>query len=359
MKLEFNSYLSKKIRIISFFSIIMVVFIHSYNNIINLNSVSKRIEWEFNLFFQNLFSNGITRIAVPIFFLLSGLLFFKDFNTNSEITHKFFVKIKKRIRTLFIPYMFWSLLGVVIYYCLQTASVSKLFFTKELIVNYSLGQLLNRIFIDPIPYQLWFIRDLMLLVFISPILYFLLKKTFILYISIILMSFLWILEYDLVFISNESLLFFTVGSILGIKNLNIDIRLSVKTIFIGAFTWILLIVVKIALKGIEINTNVLVLLHKTSIIIGVLVIWFAYDIKSYKLKISEGIISFTFFIYVFHEPLLTILKKGFYFLFGISELSSFIIYIFAPFIAIGISILTGYFLKKKANTFYKLITGNR
>jgi hypothetical protein len=80
------------------------------------------------------------------------------------------------------------------------------------------------------------------------------------------------------------------------------------------------------------------------------------ETKESKLSI---LFSFTFFIFAFHEPILTILKKGFFSILGQGEMISTIIYFAAPTIAIISSIFIGYFLKKATPQFYSLLTGGR
>ena len=71
---KMNKYLSDKLRIISLISMIMVVFLHSYNVTVKFSSGNMSFNDGYNVFIQNFFSQGITRIAVPIFFCISGCL---------------------------------------------------------------------------------------------------------------------------------------------------------------------------------------------------------------------------------------------------------------------------------------------
>ena len=103
-----TNYLSQKIKLISFFSIVMVVVLHSYNIDIKQNGVVLALPKDFNWFLQTFFSFGVTRIAVPIFFIISGFLFFKDAQNEYP---RFNQKILKRFKTLVIPYFFWVLFG--------------------------------------------------------------------------------------------------------------------------------------------------------------------------------------------------------------------------------------------------------
>ena len=125
-----TTYLSEKIKIISFVLILLVVQLHAYNLDLLFGKETIILNKGFNWIFQNFFSNGITRIAVPLFFIISGYLFFLQFQPTIE---NYFEKIKKRIKTLFIPYLIWSIIGVLLYFVLQTIPQSQSFFTNSLI----------------------------------------------------------------------------------------------------------------------------------------------------------------------------------------------------------------------------------
>ena len=86
--------LSDKFKILSFFSIVMVVYAHSY--------YLEGEDYVLNSFMQDLV-RGIDRIAVPLFFTISGYLFF--ININDGLT-SVLIKIRKRAMTLLIPYKY-------------------------------------------------------------------------------------------------------------------------------------------------------------------------------------------------------------------------------------------------------------
>ena len=190
----------------------MVVVLHSYNIDTKQSGVIIEFKKGYIWFVETFVSYGITRIAVPLFFLISGYLFFLGFkNEKNEILNK----IKKRFKTLIMPYFFWVLFGIVFYLALQSFPQSQQFFTKKLIKNYDLIDWFNAIFVHIIPYQLWFLRDLIVMVFLSPIIYFVIKKTNYLYLLAIVLF--WILNQDNLVFTSEALLFFSLGSFLAIE----------------------------------------------------------------------------------------------------------------------------------------------
>lgn len=348
-----DQYLSQKIRIVSFLSMIMVVLLHSYNINIKHSGQILYLEKDINWIVQNFVSNGITRIAVPIFFFISGYLFVIGSNLTS---YDFIVKIKKRVRTLVIPYLFWTLFGLLFYYILQSFPQSQSFFTKKLIKYYNLLEWFNAIFYEPIPYQLWFLRDLIIMVLMSPIICFLVKKAK--YIYLIIIFVFWFLDKDSVILSSEALLFFSAGIFVGIYNPKL---LEVKRKTVLPLIWLLILVVK-TYAGYKNWKFIELYLLKVSILIGIISFWQLYDIL-WKNKAAINILSkyawSSFFLYVFHEPIMTIVKKGIFYALPKISLSYFLVYLLAPILTIGIGISVAWLLKNRLSFVYQFVTGSR
>ena len=95
-----SQYLSDKLRILSLISILLVLYIHStYNNTQNdSNSMPLGM-------IQYVISGILGRCAVPIFYFISGYLFF----LNAENINMVWKKMRKRIKTLIIPFIIAAL----------------------------------------------------------------------------------------------------------------------------------------------------------------------------------------------------------------------------------------------------------
>lgn len=79
---------------------IFVVYIHSDNTTqYELNGKIGDIA----KFIEGIIAPSIINVAVPIFFLVSGLLFFRDYNWNKVLS-----KYKSRIKSIAIPYFAWN-----------------------------------------------------------------------------------------------------------------------------------------------------------------------------------------------------------------------------------------------------------
>lgn len=122
------------------------------------------------------FSQGICRTAVPAFFLISGYLFFSQLK---QWNHGIWIgKIKKRIKTLLVPYLIWNIIAFGAYFLAQCVKSRGL---VSLIACFQ-SQGSWHIFWDsssgwmPMDFPLWFIRDLMAVALFCPIIYWLIKN---------------------------------------------------------------------------------------------------------------------------------------------------------------------------------------
>ena len=168
-----TQYLSDKLRILSLISIIFVLYIHSgfHADEIKGMLMNDRV--------QEFISGMMGRCAVPLFYVISGYLFFLKVPEGMK---SIYGKMRKRVGTLVVPYIIGCLFfvgfgvlmavlpGVSKY---MNSSLMPLFFKP-------IGEILRSIFYDagngtPCAFQLWFLRDLILIVATSPLWYLCLK----------------------------------------------------------------------------------------------------------------------------------------------------------------------------------------
>lgn len=335
----------------------MVVYLHSYNlNTHFLNSTTTLNAFDLNSFTQEFITNGITRIAV-LFFAISGYLFFLNFKPS---LNNFLIKYKKRFFSLLVPFLFWSILGILFYYLLQSIPFPHEIISSNLVKSYSSNKFIKTIFVKPIPYQLWFLIELIKFVIFSPIIYFYISKFS--YYSIVPFLLIWFFDMNILFVRNDGILFFIFGSFLAIKGIKMNLFKieSKKVCRLFPFMWIfiLFIMTYLKLKGVS-NIDYL---NKISIIIGLLTIWFNYDLIIQNKWLDDKLLylsSFTFFIYVSHEPMLSIFKRTILRFVGISSYMNLFVYIFVPIITIFLSIIVATIMKKYTYWFYNIILGSR
>lgn len=168
-----SQYLSDKIRVLSFVSIILVLYIHSgfhADEIYGMPEVD---------FVQHLISGMLGRLAVPLFFIISGYLFFLKVPDGIASV---FSKMRKRVRTLLVPYLIGCSFFVI---SLQLISLlpgaGKYMNSVSSFFSLPIGELLVGTYYAsasgaPFAFQLWFLRDLIIIVAVSPVLYYGLKE---------------------------------------------------------------------------------------------------------------------------------------------------------------------------------------
>ncbi len=349
-----SEYLSVKIKALSFTSIILVVFIHSYNLTVNFRGSAYRSNSSWLFFIQDIVSQGLARIGVPFFFIFSGYLFYYKFNGSLE---EFLIKIKKRTKTILFPYFFWSILSLTLFYLLQLIPQVRLFFAKELVKNYSMEKLITTVFWDPLAYQLWFLRDLIFLVLLSPFIYFAMKYMRYLFFLFLLIA--WFLDFNFIVFSSDGILFFVIGAFFALNQTPFE-KTNSRYGFYFICLWVALVLMKTILTFYMNNAEVLLVIYKLGILTGIYAIWIFYDFifKKKNLK-SYSAFGLTFFVYVFHEPMLTIIKKTLFFILPSNELSSVTIYFLTPLITIFSCLFIGFYIKLIWPKFYFLVTGNR
>lgn len=104
---------SRTIERLRFPMTVLVLFIHvlpfaasqggiEYTFPFNTDSWSHRFIYFFNWIFP--------RVAVPMFCIISGYLFFQGLNTVDCFKEKYKLKLKSRVKTLLIPYLLWNII---------------------------------------------------------------------------------------------------------------------------------------------------------------------------------------------------------------------------------------------------------
>ena len=369
---DFNSL---KIKFWAFISMVLLVFVHGYNLKNNyLQPWSQPQDpASFTSFFEYLLANGILRFRIPMLFIISGYLF----SLNDYKPYK--VRILKRINTLLLPYLLWSAIWMIITFLLEFNS-----FTREVVYNsrllrisdmkmllhdYNLKDIVFKFLFKPIPYQLWFIRVLIIYNIAYPIIRFLIlnNKTRWVFFGIALL--LWIFSIRLYFIEGEGILFFSIG--IWMNKSNFDISAPPKWLNISwfGFAFLFLSIIKtwLAFNGREILKPeylyiTLITLHKLIIFSGLCFAWFGSNELVSKLMARRWFVfisSFSFIIYAFHAPLIIYATKALFPLMNHIYGYRLLIFTILPILIIAFSIGAGITLRKYLPRFYSLLTGGR
>lgn len=323
--------------------------------------------------FFNVFVDATLRgISVPIFFVISGYMFFREGVFNEKIYAK---KIKNRIKTLLIPYIVWNAIAVGLRLFYTLPIFETLMPTLHNInLDFSISAILNTfwdankdIFSElptdhsfPENAPLWFLRELMILVLLTPCFYCVIKKmkSFILVSSIVYISIIFI---DLGYIG--SLLycsyFFCLGAYFSLNKKNIintfeELRMIT---YIGYPLTIILYLICFYCD----MTFLLEFVKSISVLFALL---FSYNI-SYEAvnkgkKMSKFIASSSFFIYISHILIcMSISKLLFVFFAPTLSITIIMIYLLSVILTIILLLSVYYVLNKYMPRMLTFLTGRR
>lgn len=335
--------------------ILGVVFIHSYN-------ADPTIHSNYPIFgmIQTLISQVIGRLSVPSFFFISGYLFF--YNVKSWSFDLYRYKINRRVKSLLIPYLFWISLMILVYYIAQKFTILAPFFSGNhtRIEDFTMRNFLEAywsipITTDPFVYQFWFIRDLIVIVALSPIVYYFSK--YLKWFGVLLLCILWFIgAFHFPGFSLLCIFFFTTGayfSIHGKDTLVFFNKIKILGYFYPAFA-----IIDACTKSDPINSY----MHNLGILSGLVMIFnlSSYLLNTKKITTNTFLSAASFFVFAFHEPLLTLLRRLTLLILKPSSDSAHLMSYFLPaLITVAISLIVYRALEKTLPALLKYISGGR
>ena len=351
MPLKKDALFWKKKEFISFLLSILVLFIHSYfAQEIASDSFISVLNHKVSYFF----SRSITQFAVPMFFMLSGITFFKDYNNQ-----KYLPKIKSRLFTLVIPYLLWNTIWM-LWEIFNSYSFLAKFSADSQPYSLTLTNILKGIFFYGCNNPFWFIFDLIIFSFAAPLVFLIIKNKYAGIISVICLSIVSLFGIHLpagVFYYPMAIVFYLTGAIIGYHFFDFVSKKSSKMaqilslIFLAAY----ILAKNIAPQEIHIDN------YLTQTIVYTLAafsLWNIADIFIEQIK-PRAIYRRSFAVYAMHLPLAIIILKIFSFCTPQSqwlEIPKFVVMIVLTLVIINFVCA---FLERFAPKIYALLMGNR
>jgi fucose 4-O-acetylase-like acetyltransferase len=301
--------------------IVLVTYAHSYGGVAEGYSLIGS-GWDSYEILKIAMSQTLVKVAMPTFFVMSGYLFFANVEKfNKEIYQQ---KLWRRIKTLLIPYIIWNLL---------MAAKLKVF---------SLS-----IFWTPANMPLWFLRDLMIVSLLTPIIYIGVRKLgywlFVLLLPIYLTG-IWAIQPGL---NPYAICFFTFGAYLSIQKINlIETCLKLEK---SAYTLTIVLALVMILSYPSVAYSLLLLCFRVVSVMAAFC-W-AYRILSRTDKrIPKTVCDASYFIFLAHYVFfLSFIDTAFFSLFDMSTPSLCIHYLLCPLLKVAIFIATYYLYRKVKN----------
>lgn len=341
-------FFSEKIKVVSFLSIIFVLYIHTEfpADVLSNKPIAAMV--------QKITTGLLAPCAVPMFFAISGYLFF----FGASHVGKVFIKMRKRIKTLFIPFV----IAAMAYPLLPIFKELVLHHPAEkqyllLIQRQEFTSTLKCLFFDsgttmPWAYHLWFLRDLIIIVLFSPVLFY--ARRWLGYWSIAVVAAFYLLFPQLHFL--YGMFWFVAGSFVLDKLGSLPQRFTflMLSIFLAMAFWRLFVTDEVTepFKTVEIA-------------LGVAALWRLYDMlvsSSFRLEsvpVLHVACQYTFFLYLYHEPSLHAVTKVISSALGNNEFANTVSIMLSPLLLSTIIIAIGFVMKKYMHKVYAILTGGR
>jgi peptidoglycan/LPS O-acetylase OafA/YrhL len=297
MNTENKAVISQTISALRFPLIVLVVAIH----VTNISPVE--VNGDFGKLAVLFIRNGVARIAVPLFFMISGYLILKG--VTSLTAEVYATKLRKRLRTMVLPYFIWNI--PIILRCLRDNLHNDL--VDALLHGLGFLPLVGSCAFEPTTPDnapLWYVRDLVFMIILMPMFYCLMKNRIVglcvLFVGAVSLCGQWMP--DTIFMSNTSVLFFCAGMYGSIHHLNLSKVCNGKQgmywIVVSGLAFIAMLLLDVA--NMSASQTYPVPFHGLMILCGVcfVVLLTGKLIVLQKLKINKNLADASFFIFCIH-----------------------------------------------------------
>lgn len=302
---------------------------------------------------SELISHHIAKIPVSFFFIISGYFFYYNI-TNIKLDH-YKEKLNKRIKNLILPYLAWNtimLIAILFVKCIKENYFS--YPTEQFTIN------IDYIFWEgPINYPLWYLRDLIVIIIVSPILFYFLKYTN--YLGLICIYIIYLFYHSVIFpgLSMKSIFYFSVGIYLATRQIDFLAVTSKSKSLIYIISTILLLYCVLSNDSPyrELYSRLFLPLGVMSMV-NIFTSLYKYEkVRHILLKLSSS----TFFIYAIHEIFIINWIKGFIYRYEIlsTGIGKIITYFIGPILCVAICLLLFQLMLEYFPKTLYILTGQR
>lgn len=367
---------NNKISNTQFILCVLIVFIHSSCLFMNIPGNPELqmiygVNWA--SYVQLFIGEGICRIAVPLFMLISGYLFYVSFDGSWK---SYGNKLKRRLFSLVIPYLFWSTLTFVFFFCAQKFLGFGEMFTTRNGTDFSFWYLFDNIVLNSFDSPLWFCRYLIVFALLSILLYWPLKKCPILVFALFLYLWLFNGKFFSFLPQNlrlDSIFFYLFGATVALHKeffLKIHKRINKPIVFVVSIIYLLCLSIRtfvfchhdpdFLLTGSpESFSDFLDISQKICIPLGIIAFWYGYDFIVKNRNRLWRVSKYSFFVFAAHHPIVGVIKKISFRFIEYNQLNSVLVYFASAIITIAIIIAFGALINRFLPWLWKIASGNR
>ncbi len=294
----------KKKEFISFILSILVLIIHttSFSQYSKSGELISVINEKTNYFFKT----SITQFAVPMYFIISGIAFYKGYENK-----KYFQKLKSRLFSLVIPYLLWNTVWTVFDLLCSYTFISN-YYIGRTPLTFNLINILKGVLFYQSNRPFWFVFDLIVFAVATPLIYTLIRNKYVGIISILSLSVLSLFNIGLptsIFFSQTSIIFYMIGALIGKHFFDLASQKSHKGIQWGslAFLAVYIIIKNVFPAEMHIKNNFIDVIVLT---LCCFAFWSITDMYIDKIH-PRAVFSRSFAVYSMHVNVSAVITKLF------------------------------------------------
>ncbi len=377
--------LSETISLLRFPLTVFVVFIH-YNIGVrgfSLHGVTYGLDApEWFRWVTALFSDVLPRTAVPLFYIISGYLFFRGGSFDTDVYRR---KLRTRASTLLVPYLLWNVIAVLVLLSHRLPFLSYVFPSAHLMEvqltplrlfltffdNYwNKGILVtpeNDGMVSELPYPadgpLWYVRDLMVMVLLAPVIWWSVRRAG--RWLVVVLGAVWYLR-PLLFpmwgegwgtMLLDAAFFFSWGAYYGIRGLN-PLN-EIRKLWPVVLIYLPLAIADALTKGWEYN----IFIHKAGILLGIVAIFYIATrlVECGKFGAMASLAGSSFLVFALHTLVIDDIGKVLFTALNlpINMGTLLLLYFIVPSFTILFCLGMYLILKRIAPSLCNLLTGGR
>lgn len=337
-----------KITFFSFWLAFGVIKIHTYN--VESYALLERTDLFSRLIvFVEKWERELQNICVPFFFIISGYLFFRTFEMK-----KIFYKYRTRVRTILIPYIIWCSIYYIYMCVLSHIPQIGPYINNGEAIPFTLSAWFDWVGNNSY-YTLWFLKDLILFIMFTPVIYVLLKnhqKFLSGLVVIIVLLFTPIVFRNKMDIDVNSLTLYCCGAYVGINHKEIP-KIQQKWLMSGAR---IVVIIFLLINMLFIDEGIFSNIYAQ--IVMCISLWYAVGSNLFVHDLQWWY-TVSFYIYCIHDIFLEAIEKLFFIIFGNGSIFALMDYLLAPVITVILCILSAAILKKYCPVIWGVLTGGR
>lgn len=340
-----ESIFSKKITWFSFVFSLLVIWVHSYNAELYLGST----QWAQSIGrFEYRIINWLAQIAVPGFFMISGYLFYRNFDL-SKLRRKW----ESRIRSVLVPYILWNFL-----YYIGYVVGSRLPWMGEVVgkgvIPLRLDVAVDAILNHTYNYVFWYLFQLILLILLAPVLYWVLVNKWCRRLFFVILAAMLYMDLTLPVLNTDALFYYAAAAAMALTRSDLVERDEP-----GEMTWRVGIILVFA----GIISYILGLQHAKPIgfvlcrFLAVAGLWLAVSGK--RLPEVRPYMTINFFLYATHFGMVRFINKAFARQWSGIPAVPVILFLLMPVMVLGISFVAAKVMRRLMPRIWVLLNGGR